>query len=251
MKISTKLSLALAVALSLSSCFKDQPSSATFNQNVSFEMNEVAFEQYFRDSLMYTHTFSLDDVVFFNTACDNLNKGFIGGFKISALYGGPGTSDDLALYASADPGQGASGSNFYMTFNQAPMMSGYDIEYKLTGYKSAETMILGCCVCNTLYNSRLADEGLIESGDYLKVTFEFFKNDTSLGSISKYLIDYSGSELKMINNWTEWDMASELAKENTTIGSFDKTKIRFEIQGTYIEPCFCFDDYLIHLSVVY
>lgn len=251
MKISTKLSLALAVVLSMTSCFKHERSSASVNQNVNFEMNELAYEKYFQDSLMYTTKFSLDDVIVFNTACDNLNRGFIGGFKVSTLFGGKETSDEMARYASADPRQGMSGSMFYMTFNQAPFMSGYDIEYILDNYYSAETQILGCCVCNTLYNSRLAEQGLIEPGDYLKVTFEFFNGDTSVGSISKYLIDYTGAELKMINEWKEWDMAGELQAEKAYIASFDKTKIRFEIQGSFIEPCFCFDDYLVHISVTY
>ena len=55
----------------------------------------------------------------------------------------------------------------------------------------------------------------------------------------------------MINEWKEWDMAGELQAEKAYIASFDKTKIRFEIQGSFIEPCFCFDDYLVHISVTY
>lgn len=247
----TKLLLCAAVMTPLVSCIEGQPSNATFSQGVTFELDEFTFGDHFKDSLMFLPQISFDQLIYFNSSCDAENQGFRGGFKISALRGGEETPDDLAVFASADKTAGISGSSFYAGFLRSPSMPDYDITLNLGQFKTAETKIVGLCVCNSLYNSRLAKEGLIAPGDYLKLVVEFYNNNTPVNSFEKYLIDYTGSELKMLNEWTQWDISSEAAKSSVPIATFKDSRLKLEAKGANIKPCFCLDNYLIQAAVTY
>ena len=65
MKTLSKLLLSVAVILPLTSCMARERSTATFTQGVSFETNDVTFDDLFKDGLMFTPTISFDDLIFF------------------------------------------------------------------------------------------------------------------------------------------------------------------------------------------
>ena len=85
MKNSTKLLSIAAILFSMVSCMEKERATATFTQGSSFEVNDVNFQNYIIDSLMFTPTISFDDLIFFNSSCDETNKGYKGGFKLSTL----------------------------------------------------------------------------------------------------------------------------------------------------------------------
>ena len=251
MKYLTKLLLCAVLMAALVSCIESQPSSATFSQGVAFEMDEFTFSDHFKDSLMFLPQISFDQLIYFNTSCDGENQGYKGGFKISALKGGPETPDDIAVFTSADKSAGINGSFFYAGFLRAPNMPDYDITLNLSQFTTADAKIVGFCLCNSLYNSRLAKEGLIAPGDYLKLVVEFYNNNTLVNSFEKYLVDYTGSDLKMLNEWTEWDISSEASKSSVQIASFKDSRLKLEVKGENLKPCFCLDNYLITAAVTY
>ena len=251
MKTLSKLLLSVAVILPLTSCMDRERSTATFTQGVSFETNDVTFDDLFKDGLMFTPTISFDDLIFFLTSCDETNVGFKGGFKISKVKGDSNTSDEMALYTSADSNAGVGGSLNYVAFNRTSSMVDSDIQFYLDKFYRADTQMIGCAICNTLYNKRLAEKGLISPGDYLKVVFEFYNNGALTGKIDKYLIDYRNSDLEMLNSWTEWDIQKQITSDNIIINSFSDIKITFDVKGENIKPNACFDNIIAQFSVTY
>ena len=242
-----------AAAIILASCIKAGRASSVFSVGTTFEMSESDLEQYMVDSLMYAPEFSWENVTIFKSQSAALNLGYEGGFVLSRKKGNPNESDDKTMLSSADPGAGAEGSSFYMAFNQTYSMPQYDIEYDFSSYYTAESSIMGFYLCNSLYNSQLADEGKIYEGDYLRLTVEFFKGGNLVGSVQKYLIDYYTTRLlTMVNKWEAWDIQKEIKESGaTTIGSFDAVRFRLEASGSQIKPCFCIDNYTVQLSVEY
>ncbi|MBR5175006.1 MAG: DUF4465 domain-containing protein [Bacteroidales bacterium] len=252
MKNSIKLTLIAMVVLAAVSCKEPQRSSANVVQVTSFDMDEYSIEAYFQDGILFAPMLSWDDVCFYYSSSDDVNKGFRGGFRVSVLNANDDTSEEQALITSADPAGGAEGSRGYAVFSQTYSMPESSITYKLTSFYSAIVTAYGCEVCNTLYNKRLADEGKILEGDYLKVKAEFFNGTTLLGSLEKYLIDYvSGAELKMDNEWTAWNMVTDSGTTGSSFSGFDSVLITVESSGSRIDPAFCLDNYSIRLSVEY
>ena len=249
----TTMILLVAAAIVLTSCFKNGHASSVFSLGTTFEMSETDTGQYIKDSLMYSPEFSWEQVSFFKSQSAGLNQGYQGGFVLSMKKGDPEESADLTMLSSADPGAGAEGSTYYMAFNQTNSMPQYDIQYDFSSYYSATSSIMGFYVCNSLYNSKLADEGKIVDGDFLKLTVEFYNSGNLVGTVDKYLIDYyTTRQLTMINKWDPWDIQKELKDAGTpTIGSFDAIRFRLQASGNEIKPCFCLDNFLIQLSVEY
>mgnify|MGYP006873146683 FL=1 len=185
MRYLTRLFLVTAVLTIFASCVEQNDSSATFTQGVSFEMSDHDFSQYFTDSLMFVKTFSLDQLIYFNASCDGSNEGFKGGSKISALKGGKDTPEDLSVFASADEGAGYSSSLYYLAFLQTAHMPDSDISLELAQYKQAESKIIGFVLCNSLYNSRLVEQGLVAPGDYLRLKVELYRSGSLVSGLHR------------------------------------------------------------------
>ena len=249
----TTMILLVAAAIILASCVKAGRASSVFSIGTTFEMSESDLEQYMVDSLMYAPEFSWENVTIFKSKSASINQGYEGGFILSMKKGNPYEPDNLTMLSSADPGAGAEGSSCYMAFNQTYSMPPYDIEYDFSSYYTAESSIVGFYLCNSLYNSMLADEGKIYEGDYLRLTVEFFKGGNLVGSVQKYLIDYyTTRQLSMVNKWEAWDVQKEIRDSGaTSIGSFDAVRFRLEASGSQIKPCFCLDNFIVQLSVEY
>ena len=234
---------------SMSSCVQPQRSSATFSLGTSFELPESDIATYSRDSMMYAPFLSWDQVMVFKSQADDSNTGYQGGFILSVKKGCEDDSETQAIFCSADPGAGAADSNCYLAFRQTWTMPDFDITFDFSSYLTATSSVVGCYVCNSEYTKRLAQEGVFHDGDYLKVVMDFYKGVQLLGSLEKYLVDYSaGKDPVLVNEWEIWDMAKQA---DGSITSFDAIKIRVLTSRPEIEPCFCLDSFVVQLSVEY
>ena len=250
MKNSIRIAFVALVVLAAVSCDNPQRSSATFVQVASFDMDDYSIENYFHDGIMFSPTLTWDDVCYFNSLALDLNSGFLGGFRVSVRKANDEDTAEQAKVTSADPSGGANGSNGYMVFSQTPTMPDYSMAYNLSGFYSATLSSYGCDICNTLYNKRLGEEGLISPGDYLKVKIDFYIGAILIGSLEKYLIDYATvTEPKMENEWVGWTMSSESGSSG--VSGFDAVKITVESSGANIDPAFCMDNYCVNMSVEY
>ena len=252
MRISFKLSLAALIVLAAVSCKEPQRSTANFVEVTPFDMDEYSIEVYFQDGILFAPMLSWDELSFYYSSSDEVNKGFRGGFRVSVLKANDESSEEQAMVTSADPAGGSEGTKGYAVFSQTSSMPEYSIKYSLSNYYSATVTAYGCNVCNTLYNKRMADEGKISPGDYLKVKAEFFNGKTFIGSIDKYLIDYvSGAELKMENECTGWAMVTDSGTAGSSFSGFDAVLITVETSGSYIDPAFCLDNYSVRMNDEY
>ncbi len=234
---------------SLPSCVKPQNSSATFALGTSFEIPESDIASFSKDSMMYSPILSWDQIMTFNAQADAANTGYQGGFMLSFKKGSPEDSETQAVFCSADPGAGASESKCYLAFRQTGTMPSFDITFDYSAYISASSSVVGCYICNSECTKRMADNGEFQDGDYLKVVMEFYRGLQLIGSLDKYLVNYSaGKDAVMVNEWEIWDMGTQ---SNGSITSFDAIKIRVETSRPAIEPCFCLDSFVVQLSVEY
>ena len=248
--------IALAVlSLTLASCIEPSRSHATFNLGTGFELSETDLEKVSTDSIMFSPQSTWDNIMFFKTLAADLNVDYLGGFVISLKKGSSDDPESLTMFSSADPGAGALNSNCYMAYYRTPTMPDYDIVLDLSNYSSATSSIIGFYVCNSLYNTLLAKEGMINPGDFLKLKMEFFNKSqsASVGMVEKYLVDYTNasSGLKMIDEWEAWDIAKELQNTSASVGNFDAIRLYLDVSGSWLKPCFCLDSFYVQLSVEY
>ena len=103
----------------------------------------------------------------------------------------------------------------------------------------------GLWINNTKYVEKLAEEGSIADGDYLKVKAMFFKNDIQVCTEEFDLVDYPGAEHKIVKDWTAWEMKE--AK------SFDVDAIKFDVStnSASLPQNFCMDFLIASISVEY
>ena len=251
MKNSVKIIAILAAIVALSSCMgKEQRASSTFTLGTTFEMYESDIPKYVVDSMMFSPTFSWEQITYFNSQSSELNQGYEGGFKFNTKHGWSEDTDEQAYFTSAGKDAGAYVSNCYLGYLQTPSMPEYDIKFDYSGYYTASSQIVGCCINNSEYTMRLYDAGEIHDGDFLKVIIEFYNNNNLVGSLDKYLVDYvTTRELQIVKDWEDWEMAKEMQNNKITIGSFDSVKFKVETSGGKLVPCFCLDNFMVQLSV--
>ena len=249
MKNSIKLLVAIVAVLTAFSCNDQTRSSASYFLGVSFE-TAIEENPAMKDSIVSAPYYSWDQVIYFKSSSTEVNTDYQGGFMLSAKKGSADDSNSMSRFVSASPDAGVGKSSGYIAFLQTGSMPDYDIKLELSSFYSASASITGCYICNSESTRRFAEEEGFEPGDYLKVTFEFFYNDMSVGSLDKYLVDYvTDTELKMVNDWEVWDMSEEETK--VSIPSFDSIRIRMETSRPEIERCFCMDEFTIFLNVEY
>lgn len=254
MKNSILIVLAAAMLLSVS-CVEKGRSSATFSLGTDFELADYYLEDVLRDSIMFAPENSWESIMFFKSQSTTMNEGYLGGLVLSTKKGSADDPESLTMFSSADPGAGALNSNCYMGYYRTATMPDYDIVLDLSGYSTASSSIIGFYVCNSLYTSMLAWDNRINPGDFLKLKVEFFNKDTGafVGSIDKYLVDYTNPSvgLKMVNEWEPWDIAKELQNTSASVGSFTGVRFSLESNGSEFKPCFCLDSFFVQLSVEY
>ena len=230
-----RFSLAVVIASFIVACSEPQRSSANFVEASSFDMSDYSIETYCQDGFMFAPSLSWDNVCYFCSSSEDMNKDFRGGFILSTHKGTEDTPEERSFVISADQQGGLMASVGYLVF-------------------SASIYSYGCYVCNTLYNKRLEDAGLLSDGDYLKVTAEFYKGSSLVGTKEKYLIKYtSGEDSVMENEWVAWNMGSEKTGDTSSavLSNFDSIQFKIETSGSKIDPSFCLDSFCVQLDVVY
>lgn len=250
MKNSFFASIVAALCIAgLVSCERfDTPASVSYTLIASFEdIVEEPLPSYFQDSLLFSQIFGLDQVVYLSTRCgETYNTDFSDGWKISVKKGSPSDDLELARFASAGNVAGVGGSKAYAAFSYSPagtLMPEYDIRYSLSGYSKSSATVGGMYINNTLAVERLCLGGEVVKGDYLKVIAHEFLSDKEIGTQEIMLVDYTGDELKYINEWTAWEFGN---KEN-----LDDIKFEVVASSSKFPLGFCMDYFVTSISIDY
>ncbi len=250
MKNSIKLFILAAVITAAVSCEID-PSSTSFTLAGSFSyVSEDPTHYPAVDSLYYNKYIYLDNYSALCTSCGDVNSGFSGGWKISMKKGGEADSEELQNFTSAGKYAGYTNttSGFadkaYAVFSQPSLSTGYDIvfNYKNIATKSS-CNVLGFYINNTKWVEKLAEEGKIADGEYLKVTATFYKNDTAVCTEEFDLVDCTGSEPKIVKDWTAWNMK--------TASGYNVDAVKFSLSSNSLPLSFCLDLLVANVSLEY
>lgn len=249
MKNSIKLFTLAAIIIAAVSC-ENKPSTMSYTLTGNFSyLLDYPTDYPTVDSLYYNKYIMLDNYSALCTSCDDVNSGFSGGWKVSTKKGGADDADELLVFTSAGKYAGYTdsktdfASKTYAVYSPS-LSSGYDIVFKYKDYFTKSTCnVLGFYINNTKYTEKLADEGKIADGEYLKVTATFFKNDLPVCTEEFDLVDYTGAEHKIVKDWTAWDMK--------TARGVDVDAVKFSVSSTTLLPNFCLDIFLASVAVEY
>ncbi len=251
MKNSIKFFTSVAILLAAVSC-ENKPSTMSYTLAGTFSYiveNPVNYPVV--DSLYYTKYIMLDNYSALCTSCDDVNSGFIGGWRVSLKKGSLEEPANLQMLSSAGLSAGLSDSKSgldnkaYAVY--APSSSTYDIEFKYKDYfTKSSCKVSGFYINNTKYVERLAADGQIADGDYLKVTATFYKDNLPVCAEDFYLVDYRSAEKKIVKDWTAWEM-----KEGSKC---DVDAIKFSVNSSnemLYPQSFCLDIFIASISVEY
>lgn len=251
MKNSIKLFILAAITTVAVSC-ENKPSTMSYTLGGQFGyIAEDPTNYPVIDSLYYGKYIMLDNYSALCTSCDDVvNSGFTGGWRVSLKKGGMDQSDDALTLASAGLYAGVTNTNSgYSSKAYAvyiPSGEKYDVVFKYSSYFTKSTCyVSGFYINNTKYVEKLAEEGQIADGDYLKVTATFYKNDNEVVKEDFYLVDYTGAEKKIVKDWTAWEMKDA--------SKFDVDAIKFNVtsnNGT-LPQSFCLDFLIAAITVEY
>ena len=252
MKNLIKVCIAAFILIYSVSCREVGPSTSTFTFATTFELEDTEAHSYLVDSLMYLPEFSMEEISYFFSRSLEINSGYEGGFKISTKKGVENADDPNAIFTSAGSSAGALDSKYYLGYLRTGIMPDYDIKFDLSSYSSGSCMVVGCYINNSEYTKRLYDAGEIKSGDFLKVTMEFFKNGSFLGSWSKYLVDgINKLEPEVVTDWYPWDVAKETKEKSVVYNDVDAVRFIVETSPGKLKPCFCIDNFTVRADIVY
>lgn len=249
MKNSHKILILAAILFAAVSC-EDKPSTLSYTMTGRFSYVLESPSVYpLVDSLYYNKYIMLDNYSALCTNCTDVNTGFNGGWKVSTKVGGVSDTDELMMFTSAGANAGYTDSKAgfadkaYAVYSSA-MSSGYDIQFNYKSYFSKSNCnVIGFYINNTKYVEKLAEEGKIAEGEYLKVTATFFKNDLPVCTEEFDLVDYKSSEHKIVKDWTAWDMKKAQA--------YDVDAVKFSVASATLPSAFCLDLLLASVAVEY
>lgn len=224
----------------------DTPSSVSYTLISSFDgLVDDGSLMYFQDSLVYAQIFAMDQVVYLSTKCgEDINTDFKGGWKISIKKGGPDEPIELSRFASAGPDAGSGGSKAYAAFFYSPgLMPEYDIRYSTSNYSKFSATISGLFINNTKAVEMLCLGGEVEQGDFLKVIAHEYLSGTETGTEEFMLVDYTGSELKYVNEWKPWEFENKPGVDN----------LKFEVVASSgkFPLGFCMDNFVTSIAIEY
>lgn len=251
MKNSIKFFTLAAILLAAVSC-ENKPSTMSYTLAGQFGyVADYPTEYPVMDSLYYNKYIPLDNYSALCTSCEDLNSGFIGGWKVSLKKGGVEDPYDLQVFTSAGKHAGLTSEASEGLSNKAyavysPSLSTYDIVFNYKNFfTKSSCMVQGFYINNTKYVEVLADEGRISDGDYLKVTASFYKDDIKVCDEEFYLVDYTGAEKKIVKDWTPWDMKTAKTFE------VDAVKFSVETSNLILPSAFCLDFLIASISIEY
>ncbi len=250
MKNSIKLFLLAAIITVAVSC-ENKPSTMSYTLGGRFGYIVDDPTNYpVIDSLYFNKYIMLDNYSALCTSCSDVNSDFRAGWRVSLKKGGMDQSDDALVLSSAgqyagltDPKNGFN-SKAYAVYS--PSQEKYDVVFKYGSYFTKSTCyVSGFYINNTKYVEKLAEEGQIADGDFLKVTATFYKNDNEVVKEDFYLVDYTGAEKKIVKDWTAWEMKDA--------SKFDVDAIKFDVtsNGATLPQNFCLDFLVAAIAVEY
>lgn len=250
MKNSIKFLFLAAIAIAFASC-DNKPSTMSYTMVSNFSY-VAEYPEKFKtvDSLYYNKNVMLDDYSALCTKCEDMNNGFISGWKVSMKKGSATESVDLQMFASAGPYAGLydknsrQGNKAYAVF--AGSTSEYDVVFKYGSYFTKSTcFVQGLWINNTKLVETLAEKGQIADGDFLKVTATFFKNNLPVCTEDFVLVDYTGAEHKIVKEWTAWEM------KKASKCDVDAIKFSVSASSAALPEAFCVDAIVASISVEY
>lgn len=252
MKNSIKVLALAVVSAAIISC-ESKPSTMSYTLAGTFGYiveNSTSFPVV--DSIYYNKYIMLDNYSALRTTCDDVNSGFNGGWRVSLKKGSLEETADLQMLSSAGLGAGLSDSKSglankaYAVYSPS-LESGYDILFNYKNYFSKSTCyVSGFYINNTKYVEKLAADGQVADGDFLKVTAKFFKNDIEVCTEEFYLVDYRGAEKKIVKDWTAWEMKDA--------SKFDVDAVKFDVSSSnemLYPQSFCLDVLVAAIAVEY
>lgn len=249
MKNSIKTLFFAVIIMTAVSC-ENKPSTLSYTLSGNFNYvaeNPSTFPV--SDSLYFNKYIMLDDYSALCTNCEDMNTDFNGGWKVSLKKGGDSDSDELMLFTSAGKNAGYTDSKSGLASKAyavyVPSMSlEYDIVFKYAeSFSKSSCNVIGFYINNTKYLEKLAEEGKINDGEYLKVTATFFKNGLPVCNEEYVLVDYTGTERKVVKDWTAWEMKTAI--------TMDVDAVKFSVDTLGLPPYFCLDFLLASISVEY
>ena len=250
MKNSIKIFILAVISIAAISC-ENKPSTMSYTLGGQFGyIVEDPTNYPVIDSLYFNKYIMLDNYSALCTSCGDVNSDFRGGWRVSLKKGGMDQSDEALVLSSA--GQYAGLTNPKNGFNSkayavySPSEEKYDVVFKYSGYFTKSTCyVSGFYINNTKYVEKLAEEGQIADGDFLKVTATFYKNDNEVVKEDFYLVDYTGAEKKIVKDWTAWEMKDA--------SKFDVDAIKFDVtsNGATLPQNFCLDFLVAAIAVEY
>lgn len=248
MKNSIKLTAIAAILSAIFASCETKPGSLSYTLNGNMDYLSQ-YTSYFSDSLFYNQGVYLDDLSYLWSNCTEMNAGFVGGWKISMKKGGgPEDSYEFLWLASAGKNAGALESACYAVYQPSDdptQMKNYDIMFNFSGFTNESCSVQGMYINNTKAVENMAAAGEIVSGDFVKLTASFYKNDALQGSEECYLVDYTGAELKVVTDWKAWET------EDARLWNVDAIKFTVEVSGPKFEPVFCMDNLVASISLEY
>jgi hypothetical protein len=251
MKNLLKIFALAAVASTLLSC-ETKPSTLSYTLIGTFDYMDASV---YVDSVYYAPGFYMDQLSALNTKCTEVNQGFTSGWRISKKYGSSEDSYEMKSLTSAGKGRGYGTAPYqngaYAVFTMGldrTQMATYDIYFNVLGFSKANCKVSGMQINNTKTVEELYKAGEVVSGDYLKVTAEFYKDGSVVWTDEKYLVDYTGAEAKVITDWESWSFDFKDAS------STNVDAIRFNVTSSAPDRYplnFCMDYFVASFSLEY
>ena len=242
--------IAVLCLAGLTSCnlTPDTPNSLSYTLVANFDaLIDYSSMSYFKDSLLYSQVFGLDQIVYLNTKCgEKINTDFTGGWKVSLKTGSLEEGPDLSCFASAGKEAGLKDSYAYAAFFYNPdssMMPEYDIRFKFDNYSKASATVVGLFINNTRAVEKLCLNDEVSPGDYMKVIAHEFLEGKEVGTEEFKLVDYTGSELKYVDTWEAWKF-----EKNPNV---DRLKFEVVASSAKFPRGFCMDNFQCSIALEY
>ncbi|MCD8313251.1 MAG: DUF4465 domain-containing protein [Bacteroidales bacterium] len=239
--------MAAAIAIGAVSCNLDGYTVATVTSVSTFEYESGNYV----DSLYLSAPFYSEDsygTLVFNSYREYSGADMTGGFGLTMKR-------DSSLVISEDNNYpqytifgngGARGSKSCAVFYQNPdesAMPDHDIYFYYRAGEDCTCTPTSCTINNTQLTvySVLSDDSeyKFEPGDYLKLTFTGYSENSKTGSVDYYLADYRGAGEKIDSVLTTWKTLSLSA-----LGDIDYIDIDLECSKEDFPTYFCMDNFI-------
>lgn len=232
----------LFAALCAVACFGDDNHSysESFTLDSTFEY-DVDFGS---DSLFFDTSpasgFGWQCLAFFHK-CNPDTTAVEGGFILSRLKGSGNDPENNRYRVNSKAGKnGLPTYAVFMYDEDAAMMPKHDVQFTYSA--NGTCTMIGCYVNNTM---EVADSirSRFQVGDRLVLKASGYLNGAKTGDAQILLADYSAQKDSIVVNWTPFDLSK--------LGSIEYVEFEMESTREGVPTCFCFDDMLAAVSLVF